>query len=145
MQCRWHFWCTEMHPSGKKEAYDPATLPFLRHCSGPQMHASRSFFHSFPRQATFANLKYQEGPTTSTVDSPPFPHRKRFGSRRDQQSKGLGNGMESKSPSDPPLCKKGQHNWVPHFVKSIVIFYHHHHHHHSWIPNILNMYFATNA
>jgi hypothetical protein len=39
-QCRWHFWCTEMQPSGKKEAYDPATLPFLRNYLEPRMHAS---------------------------------------------------------------------------------------------------------
>jgi hypothetical protein len=33
-----------MQPSGKKEAYDPATLPFLRNYLEPRMHASWSCF-----------------------------------------------------------------------------------------------------
>jgi hypothetical protein len=113
MTCyRWHFWCTEMHPSGKETAYRIPVQLFSDLTVNPQL---------LSRFATFANLKLQHGPTEAETEpvTPMFPDekKKKYLSRKDQWLKEK---QEVKSVSEN--CK---HSWCPHFngmVCSMSIF-----------------------
>ena len=89
-QHRWHFWCTEMAPSGKESAL-----------------------------ATFKNFQISDGPADSS-DNPMFPEdkKKEFASRRDTKLMEK-DARTSTSKSNKDCCKNG-HNFVPHFANKMV-------------------------
>jgi hypothetical protein len=72
------------------------------------------------RYATFANIKYQEGPDEANQVNPPsFPDdkKKQYASRKDIKEKAK---KESQGVDSCDSCK---HNWMPQFTPNMVRAY----------------------